>query len=119
VKAGTPVGEIHPASSKALLMLADSAAVIGIGVLIFPILKRHHETTAYGYLSAQVAQGLMLAVGIAFLLLPILGHNTGVPLSIPGGLFEIAFSVLLITKGFPEGQSHGAGWGVPCPSERR
>jgi len=52
-------------------MLANSAAVIGFGVLIFPILKRHHESSAYGYLTAQVAQGLMLAVGIVFLLLRI------------------------------------------------
>jgi hypothetical protein len=58
-------------SAGALLMLANSAAVIGIGVLLFPILKRHHEISAYGYLSAQVVQGVMLAVGIAFLLLRI------------------------------------------------
>ncbi len=169
-------------SAGALLMLANSAAVIGIGVLIFPILKRHHEISAYGYLSAQVVQGLMLAVGIAFLLLriplaqqyagashasvlpalaraaqeanhysfwigmlsvgigglllcrvllherlvpafmavyglagyalflagamlQILGHNVGVALSIPGGIFEITFGALLIARGFPEGQT--------------
>jgi len=169
-------------SAGALLMLANSAAVIGIGVLIFPILKRHHEISAYGYLAAQVVQGLMLAVGIVFLLLRIplaqqypgagggsvlsalarvaqeanhycfwigmlsvgigglllcrvllrerlapaflavyglagyalflagamlevLGHNVGVALSIPGGIFEIAFGALLIAKGFPAEQS--------------
>ena len=58
-------------SAGALLMLANSAAVIGIGVLIFPVLGRHHKNSAYGYLAAQVAQGLMLAVGIVFLLLRI------------------------------------------------
>ena len=163
-------------------MLANSAAVIGVGVLIFPVLGQHHKNSAYGYLAAQVAQGVMLAVGIVFLLLripiaqqyvgapgtsalpalaraaqegnhysfwigmlavgigglllcrvllteglvprllaayglagyaiflagailEILGHNVGVALSIPGGLFEIAFGVLLIAKGFPAGQS--------------
>jgi hypothetical protein len=178
-------------SAGALLMLANSAAVIGIGVLIFPILKRHHESSAYGYLTAQVAQGLMLAVGIVFLLLriplaqeytgahgasalpalaraaqegnhysfwigmlavgagglllchvllkenlvprfmavyglagyaiflagailEILGHNVGVALSIPGGLFEITFGVLLIVKGFPAKQSRDyEGLGLP------
>jgi hypothetical protein len=175
-------GQRLQVSAGALLMLANSAAVIGFGVLIFPILKRHHESCAYGYLTAQVAQRLMLAVGIVFLLLriplaqqytgargspavpvlaqvaqeanhysfwigmlavgagglllcrvllkenlvprflavyglagyaiflagailEILGHNVGVALSIPGGLFEIAFGILLITKGFPEAQS--------------
>lgn len=35
-------------------------------------------------------------------ILEILGHNAGVALSIPGGLFEIAFGILLIAKGFPK-----------------
>jgi hypothetical protein len=39
-------------------------------------------------------------------MLEILGHNVGVALSIPGGLFEIAFGVLLIAKGLPTQQSH-------------
>ena len=34
-------------------------------------------------------------------MLEILGYNVGVALSIPGGVFEIAFGVLLIPKGFP------------------
>jgi len=38
-------------------------------------------------------------------MLDILGHNVGVALSIPGGLFEIAFGVLLIAKGFPAQQT--------------
>ena len=168
-------------SAGTLLMLANSAAVIGIGILLFPVLRRHHELSAYGYLAAQVVQGLMLAVGVAFLLLriplarayrgshasvltalarvaeeanhysfwigmisvgigglllcrvllkenlvpkflavyglagyaiflagailEILGRNVGVALSIPGGLFEIAFGILLIAQGFPEAQS--------------
>lgn len=48
-------------------MLVNSAAVIGVGVMIFPILTRHHEISAYGYLSAQLVQGVMRAVGIALL----------------------------------------------------
>ena len=168
-------------SAGALLMLANSAAVIAIGILLFPVLRRHHELSAYGYLAAQLVQGLMLAVGVAFLLLriplaraypgshapvltalaraaeeanhysfwiamvsvgigglllcrvllreklapaflavyglagyaiflagamlEILGRNAGVALSIPGGIFEIAFGALLIAKGFPEGQT--------------
>jgi hypothetical protein len=45
------------------------------------------------------------AIFLAEAILEILGHNAGVALSIPGGLFEIAFGVLLIAKGFPERQS--------------
>ena len=46
------------------------------------------------------------AIFLAGAILEILGHNVGVALSIPGGLFEIAFGVLLIAQGFPAGQSH-------------
>jgi uncharacterized membrane protein YfcA len=42
---------------------------------------------------------------LAGAILEILGHNAGVALSIPGGLFEIVFGILLIAKGFPEAQS--------------
>ena len=38
-------------SAGALLMLANCAAVIGVGVLIFPILKRHRHDSAYSYLT--------------------------------------------------------------------
>jgi hypothetical protein len=44
-------------SAGALMMLANCAAVICVGVLIFPILKRHHHNSAYGYLTAQMAKG--------------------------------------------------------------
>jgi Domain of unknown function (DUF4386) len=46
------------------------------------------------------------AIFLAGAILEILGHNVGVVLSIPGGLFEIAFGVLLLAKGFPAEQSH-------------
>ena len=45
------------------------------------------------------------AIFLAGAILEILGHNAGVALSIPGGLFEIAFGILLIAKGFPGAQS--------------
>ncbi|MBB4914264.1 DUF4386 domain-containing protein [Streptosporangium saharense] len=53
----------------ALLMLANSAAVAGIGVLMFPVLRRHHELSAHVYLVSRVVEAVMLAVGVVFLLL--------------------------------------------------
>lgn len=41
------------------------------------------------------------ALFLAGAMLEVLGHNVGVALSIPGGIFEIAFGALLIAKGFP------------------
>ena len=42
---------------------------------------------------------------LAGAVLEILGRNVGVALSFPGGLFEVAFGILLIAKGFPAAQS--------------
>ena len=56
-------------STGALLMLVNSAAVVTIGVLVFPILKPHHELSAYAYLICRAIEGTMLAVGILGLLL--------------------------------------------------
>jgi hypothetical protein len=56
-------------SAGALLMLVNSAAVIAIGVLVFPVLRPQHATSAYAYLVTRVFEGIMLAVGILGLLL--------------------------------------------------
>ncbi|MFE9751564.1 DUF4386 domain-containing protein [Saccharothrix saharensis] len=141
----------------ALLVLANSAVVVGIGVLAFPVLRPISELTAHAYLVGRAVEAALLAVGVVFLLLPepitagnhysyqvammsvatagvlfcrvllrarlvprwlavwggvgyavfllgavleVLGHGVGVALSVPGGLFEIALGVLLVTRGF-------------------
>jgi len=53
----------------ALLMLLNSAFVIAIGVLVFPILRPHHEISAYVYLITRVVEAVILAVGVLCLLL--------------------------------------------------
>ncbi|MEV7006020.1 DUF4386 domain-containing protein [Streptosporangium sp. NPDC051022] len=53
----------------ALLMLVNSAAVIGIGVLTLPVLRPHGEISAYAYLTGRTVEAVLLAVGIVFLLL--------------------------------------------------
>lgn len=56
-------------SAGALLMLVNSAVVISIGVLVFPILRPHHESSAYAYLITRVVEAVILAVGVLCLLL--------------------------------------------------
>ena len=56
-------------SAGALLMLLNSAVVASIGVAAFPVLKRHHEISAYAYLITRVFEAVVLAVGVVFLLL--------------------------------------------------
>src|SRR3954447_15167351 len=41
------------------LMLLNSAVVIGIGVLMFPILRAHNKAVAAGYLGTRVFEGVV------------------------------------------------------------
>ena len=52
----------------AALMLLNSALVIGIGVLMFPILRTHSKAIAAGYLGTRIFEGVMLAIGVASLI---------------------------------------------------
>ncbi len=56
-------------AAGAMLMLLNSVVVIGIGVLVFPVLKPQHEITAYAYLVTRTVEAVLLAVGVLSLLL--------------------------------------------------
>jgi Domain of unknown function (DUF4386) len=51
----------------AALMLLNSAFVIGIGVLMFPILRAHNQAIAAGYLGTRIFEGVVLAMGVVSL----------------------------------------------------
>ena len=55
----------------ALLMLVNSAAVVAIGVLLYRVAKPHGAGIALGYVAARIFEGIVLAVGIIFVLLHI------------------------------------------------
>jgi Domain of unknown function (DUF4386) len=52
----------------AALMLLNSALVIGIGVLMFPILRPHNKAVATGYLGTRIFEGAALAIGVVSLI---------------------------------------------------
>src|SRR5205085_7351126 len=52
----------------AALMLLNSAFVIGIGVLMFPILRPHNKAIAAGYLGTRIFEGVALAIGVVSLI---------------------------------------------------
>ena len=79
----------------AALMLLNSAFVIGIGVLLFPILRAHNKAIAAGYLGTRIFEGVVLAIGVVSLIVV-----TGSAAAIPGGLFELTFAIWLIVRGF-------------------
>lgn len=51
-----------------VVMLLNSAAVVGIGVMWFPVLKRHSEPVALSYLATRILEAVFLAVGVMSLL---------------------------------------------------
>ena len=50
------------------LVLIDAVAVAGIGIVIYPILKKHNETLALGYAGARIAEGVLFVVNIITIL---------------------------------------------------
>src|SRR5215218_8202543 len=62
------VGTSTAFTASAVLMLVNSALVIGIGALMFPILVRHSQAVAVGYLATRLFEGIILAVGVVGLL---------------------------------------------------
>jgi hypothetical protein len=46
----------------ALLMLIDVVAVVGIGIVLYPILKKHIEALALGYAIARAIEGVLFTV---------------------------------------------------------
>ena len=57
-----------------VLMLLNSAFVIGIGVLMFPILRAHNRAIAAGYLGTRIFEGIVLALGVASLIVLTSAH---------------------------------------------
>jgi hypothetical protein len=55
-------------TTGAVLMLANSAVVVLIGVLMFPVLARHSSAVAAGYLGTRLFEAALLSVGVVSLL---------------------------------------------------
>lgn len=58
----------HPERERlvagALLVLVDAMAVVGIAVAMFPLLRRHGEGLALGYVGFRVIEATLLLVGV-------------------------------------------------------
>lgn len=52
----------------ALLMLANSVVVAGIGILVFPIISGHDRLAAHTYLLTRQFEAVVMAVGVLFVL---------------------------------------------------
>lgn len=47
-----------------LLEMINSAAVVGIAIMLFPVLKKHNEPIALGYVGFRVIESVVLLVGL-------------------------------------------------------
>jgi hypothetical protein len=58
---------VYPNKTKVilgmLLELINSAAVIGIAIMLYPILKKHNENIALGYVAFRIIEAIILIVG--------------------------------------------------------
>src|SRR6185503_19835496 len=68
VRSGDRSGSTALFVSGAALMVLNSAFVIGIGVLMFPILRAHDTAIAAGYLGTRIFEGVVLAIGVVSLI---------------------------------------------------
>src|SRR3954452_8941591 len=68
VRSGDRSGSTALFLTGAALMLLNSAFVIGIGVLMFPILRVHNNAIAAGYLGTRIFEGVGLAIGVVSLI---------------------------------------------------
>jgi len=106
VETGTAVSDSNAAGVRAgvFLQFVNVAAVIGIGVLMFPILERFNEVIALGYTATKIMEAALLLVSALFglLILPIgqtatAGAETLGALSLEG--YDLAFQLAMIALG--------------------
>jgi hypothetical protein len=67
------LNNVYPNKTKLIagmfLELIDAALVIGIGMLMFPILKQHNQAIAIGYFGTRVMESVLIAVSLLSLLI--------------------------------------------------
>ena len=51
-----------------LFELMMAVGVIGIAIAVYPVLKKHNESIAIGYVGARVVEGLFFMIGVVSLL---------------------------------------------------
>ena len=81
------------------LVLIDSVAVAGIGIVIYPILKKHNETLALGYTGARIAEGVLFAVNVIPILTLLRLSQEFVKAGAPDASYYQTLGTLLLAAG--------------------
>lgn len=98
--AGLDAGQVR---LGVLLEFFNVAAVVGVGVLLFPVLRRYRESMALGYAATRMIEASMLLVS-AVAMLAVLTVSQGAE-ALPAlktlsiGWYELAFQMAMIVLG--------------------
>jgi hypothetical protein len=98
VLVGAAAGRPILTGAGALLMLLNSAVVAAIGILVWPVLRRHDGTSATAYLVSRVAEAVLLAVGVVLVLrlMPVAAEYAYQVAMIAVGLGGVVFCRVLL-----------------------
>jgi hypothetical protein len=83
----------------ALLVLIDAVAVAGIGIVIYPILKKHYETLALGYVGARIVEGVLFCVNVITILTLLTLSQEFVKAGAPDDSYYQTLGTLLLAAG--------------------
>ena len=83
----------------AILVLIDAVAVAGIGIVIYPILKKHNETLALGYVGARIVESVLFIVNVIFILTPLTLSQEFVKAGAPDASYYLTLGTLLLAAG--------------------
>lgn len=83
----------------AVLVLIDSIAVAGIGIVIYPVLKKHNESLALGYAGARIAEGVLFCVNVITILLLLTLSQEFVKAGTPDASFYQTSGTVLMAAG--------------------
>ena len=80
------------------LEFINAAAVVGIAVLMFPLLKKQNEALAFGYAGSRIVESAILIVGHIFLLLLIILSQEYVKAADPDASYFRTLGTVLIAE---------------------
>jgi len=83
----------------AFLVLIDAVAVAGIGIVIYPILKKHNETLALGYAGARIVESVLFIVNVIFILTLLTLSQEFVKAGAPDASYYLTLGTLLLAAG--------------------
>jgi len=74
-------------------------SVAGIGIVIYPVLKKYNEVLALGYFGARLVEGVLFAIGVTALLTLITLSNEFVAAGAPDASYFQTFGTVLKAAG--------------------